>query len=364
MMLKELSDRQKRILSIIVESYIGSAEPVGSRTVADETGLGLSSATIRNEMAELEEKGWLEQPHTSAGRIPTVQGYRAYVDTMMRRYHLTQSELSRTAAFLRSHIIELEGMILEAGRIVSELSGYPTLAMSPRFTGSVLSCIDLIYVNRNQFVLVLVTAGGVIKSRVCYSEEQIVPEALSSVAARVERVLLGHPIRSIPPHIVASLVAELGEHEHLLALLLESINEVAKELECPSVAFEGGERLLNYPEYRDVDKTKDFLAFLKDTEMRRQVLSPAEGRGGITVTIGKEHPLDQLRESSVVMGNYKIGGRSAGVIAVIGPTRMEYSRVLGQLEYFVKELDQLLAHLFDEEPISSERGSSSTDERE
>ena len=167
MEIMDLSERKRKILSAIIENYIDTAEPVGSKAIAQTTGLGVSSATIRNEMAELEEMGWLEQPHTSAGRIPSSRGYRAYVDYLMQRYRVNESEMARTNAFLQSRIAELERIITEAGKLISELSGYPSLSMTSRLRGTLIERIELMPVDSYQFVLILVMSDGSVKNRLC-----------------------------------------------------------------------------------------------------------------------------------------------------------------------------------------------------
>ena len=354
MELWELSERKRSILAAIIESYIDTADPVGSKTVAKRAGLGVSSATIRNEMAELEELGWLEQPHTSAGRVPSARGYRAYVDYLMHRHQLTEQEMARTNAFLHSRIAELEQIIERAGQLISDLSGYPSLTTTPKLQGSTIRRIELLAVDRHQFVLILVTSDGLVKNRLCRTWAPIPAEVLQEISSRLDRMLAGEPLSGLPRDTVEELIRALDGYSFVLEPVLQCIAEAARELEVPGVLLDGAQLLLSLPEYRDLDKTRGFLTFLQDEDMRREVLSPAEGQEGITVTIGGEHPLKQLQESSVIMGNYKLGDRSVGVIAIIGPTRMKYNRVLSQLEYFTTGLNRLLAQLFDEESQEQE----------
>ncbi|NLT58253.1 MAG: heat-inducible transcription repressor HrcA [Clostridiales bacterium] len=345
MKIMDLNERKRRILAAIIETYIETADPVGSKAVAELSGLGVSSATIRNEMAELEELGWLEQPHTSAGRVPSAQGYRAYVDYLMRRHRLTDLDLMRTNAFLHSRVSELERMLDEAGRIISELTGYPSLTMRPQLRGSAIRRIDLLPVDRHQFVLLLVTTDGMVKNRICRTWAPIEPALLQEVSSLVDRRLCGLPLTGISPAVVEELHRALDDFSFVLEPVLQTIREAAESFETPEVVLDGEQRLFDLPEYRDLDKTRDFLTFLQDQGARRQVLSPAQGHDGITITIGSEHPLEELRESSVIMGNYKLGDRPVGIIAVIGPTRMHYNRVFSQIEYFTQGLNHLLSQL-------------------
>lgn len=343
----ELSERKKQILRAVVENYIQTAEPVGSKAIVASAGLKVSSATIRNEMAELEEMGWLEQPHTSAGRIPSSRGYRAYVDYLMQRYRVSEVEMARTNAFLQSRIAELERIIAEAGKLISELSGYPSLTMTPRLQGTVIERIDLMPVDGYQFVLILVTSDGLVKNRLCRTRLPLPFDLLREISDLLTSRLRDTALSEVSVHQIALLQHALGEYDFVLQPVLQVIHEAAISMENPEVILGGEGRLLEQPEFHDLDKTREFLDFLQDNEARRLVLLPAQGHEGITVTIGQEHPLDQLRDSSVVMGNYMLGDRPVGVIAILGPTRMDYRRVLGQFEYFTNGLNKLLQELFE-----------------
>ncbi|MBQ2697317.1 MAG: heat-inducible transcription repressor HrcA [Clostridia bacterium] len=343
----DLSERKRRILAAIIESYIDTAEPVGSKALAEAAGLGVSSATIRNEMAELKELGWLEQPHTSAGSVPSSRGYRAYVDYLMQRYHVSEQESKRTQAFLESRVAELERLIAEAGKLISELSGYPSLTMTPKRSGVAIRHINLVPVDPYQFVLVLVTSEGTVKNNLCRTRQPLPTELLYEITELLNRRLAGVELSQVSVMEIAQLRRSLGEFEFVLQPVLQIIHEAAMAMENPEVILGGEGRLLEQPEFRDIGRMKEFLDFLQDNEARRQVLSPAEGHEGITVTIGQEHPLEQLRDSSVIMGNYRIGDRPVGVIAILGPTRRDYPRVLGQFEYFTNGLNRLLQELFE-----------------
>lgn len=352
MEIMDLSERKRKILSAIIENYIDTAEPVGSKAIAQTTGLGVSSATIRNEMAELEEMGWLEQPHTSAGRIPSSRGYRAYVDYLMQRYRVNESEMARTNAFLQSRIAELERIITEAGKLISELSGYPSLSMTSRLRGTLIERIELMPVDSYQFVLILVMSDGTVKNRLCRARLPLPSDLLREISDLLTRNLHATALSEVSVHQIALLQHALGEYDFVLQPVLQVIREAAMYAENPEVILGGEGRLLEQPEFHDLDKTREFLDFLQDNESRRQVLSPAEGHEGITITIGQEHPLQELRDSSVIMGNYMLGGRPIGMIAIFGPTRMNYRRVLGQFEYFTNGLNKLLQELFESQDSS------------
>ena len=362
MEIMDLSERKRKILAAIIESYIDTAEPVGSKAVAAAAGLGVSSATIRNEMAELELMGWLEQPHTSAGRIPSSRGYRAYVDYLMKRYLVSETEMVRTDAFLESRISELERIITEAGRLISELSGYPSLTMAPRLTGSIISRIELMPVDSYQFVLILVTTDGMVKNRLCRVRQPLPIHLFQEISELLTNRLRDVALAEVSVRQIALLQRALGEFDFVLEPVLQVIREAALSIESPEVILGGEGKLLEQPEYRDLDKTREFLEYLQDNEVRRQVLSPAEGHEGITVTIGSEHPLDNLRDTSVVMGNYMLGTRPIGIIAILGPTRMDYRRVLGQFEYFTNGLNKLLQELYGGQEDDAPPGKPSSNE--
>lgn len=342
------SERKKRILAAVIESYVRTAEPVGSKTLADKAGLGVSSATIRNEMAELETLGWLLQPHTSAGRVPSSLGYRAYVNELMGRYRLSEAEKEQAHSLSHAHVTEMSRLLTEAGRVISDLTGYPSVVVTPRMNVGSLRKIDLITIDADRVVLVLVTSAGIVKNRLMCTDQPIPYYVLAKLENVICQQLTDLPISEVSLAQLAQLEDSLGGYRPLLAPIIRSLREMLNELWAREVIVSGESRLLSLPEYQNTDKARELLALLHDKDRILRVLCPETDYSGIRLTIGGEHPYEELRETSVITGSYSLGGRPVGVISVLGPTRMNYRRVLSQFEYFLGELGVILGRMFNE----------------
>ena len=342
------SDRKKRILAAVIESYVLTAEPVGSKTLADKAGLGVSSATIRNEMSELEGLGWLMQPHTSSGRVPSPLGYRAYVNELMVRHRLSEAEKEQAHLLSRAHVTELARLLSEAGRIVSDLTGYPSITVTPKMNVGNLLKIDLITIDADRIVLVLVTSAGIVKHRLMYTEQPVPYYILSKLEGVIDERLKGMPISEMSLSQLAQFEERLGSYRPLLAPIIRSLREMLDELWAREVIVAGESRLLTLPEYQNTDKAMELLSLLHDRDRILKVLSPDSGHPEVRLTIGGEHPYHELKESTMITGSYKLAGKPVGVISVLGPIRMNYGRVLSQFEYFLSELNSVLGRMFNE----------------
>ncbi len=341
----ELSERKKQILHALIETYIQTAEPVGSKAILENYQMPFSSATIRNEMAELTELGYLEQPHTSAGRVPTDLGYRTYVTSLMGRYSLSKREKSRIDEGLSMRITELEQALANANRIISELTAYTSLALTPHFNTNYIKRLEMLYVDRHTFLLVVMTSNGLIKNRVCRLNVEIDPDTLGRIAAILQRRLTGVPLDLITLRRISRLEDELMEFRFFLQPILRFVEQTLSEIDQTEVFTEGVGNILDFPEYRDVSRAKEFFNFLGDKQEIKNMLAPTADTG-IRIIIGDENPVLSVLQSSLIIGNYRVGEKVVGAIGIIGPTRMDYSKVVGKLDYFTKTLSKLLSETF------------------
>lgn len=352
----EFSERKKKILCAIIRDYIDTAEPIGSKSISQSYNFGLSPATIRNEMAELEEMGLLEQPHTSAGRVPTQLGYRVFVNSMMEQYKLSAMEMQNINRMLNNRVSELERLIEDAGKQISDMLKLPTIAITPKLSGNQIKRFEFISVDKYSFVLVIVTGRGIIKNKVFRSNVPIGSEVLSLIAQILNRRFCNLCVEEITLPLILSVQDELSSYDFILPPVLRFISDTIREIDTAEVFLEGAANILEQPEYQDTEKLKSLLSVLEDKDEVKRMLAVPEQEADkpIKIIIGGENPHIKMQNSSVIIGNYKIGDRTVGAIGVIGPTRMDYSKVAAQLEYFTTSLNRLLSEMFEEPELEDE----------
>jgi len=345
-----LSERKKRILKAIIDEYIENAEPVGSKSIAALTELSLSPATIRNEMSDLEELGYLEQPHISAGRIPSTAGYRLYVDELMNRYKLSINELDALNAGLRLRMQELDRLIRDAGRAVSQLTDYPTYAVMSTISDISIRKFDLIYVDSHTVILVLVTNTAQVKNKYLRSAIPATEEEVSALSKLLNRLFSNLTLDRISLSLIKQAEREAGN----LSSYVEPVMNFAAEIMSAGTSgdmFVGGvSKILSHPEYRDPDKAQRLLDYLFSD--RRDIVHSIsfddadDMPGTMHISIGRENQAEPLQDASIIYRTYGVGRHMRGVIGVVGPTRMDYARVAANLNYFVEGLNKLLKNAF------------------
>lgn len=337
-----LSDRKKQILKAIIGDYIRTAEPVGSKAIAQRPELSFSSATIRNEMSELEELGYLEKPHTSAGRIPSPLGYRLYVDELMALPDEPADDTDlRQMMQLKVH--ELDKLIHEASRLIANLTEYTTVAATPVMQRTVLKQFQIIPVDRQSFVIVVVTEAGAVKNKMTHTAAEVSADEAELLTYVLNQTLTGVPLAQITAERF-DIVRRAAGLTALLAPVAEYIAELIEEMGRQEVFLEGAGKLLRYPEYRDAQKAQTLLDYLSSDKSR---LVPV-GReiDGVQIMIGPENGQNPLSDASTIYAKYNIGDFGQGVIGIVGPTRMDYARLSAQLSRFAKGLNQLIAQTF------------------
>ena len=340
----ELSERKKQILKAIIGDYIRTAEPVGSKALAEGHALPFSSATIRNEMSELEEMGYLEKPHTSAGRIPSPQGYRLYVDELMEQPADTgKDEDAALQPMLRTKVRELDRLIQEAGRLISSLTNYASVAITPALTQISIRQFEIIAVDKMNFVIVVVTDSGTVKNKMVRTMADVSKDEAELLTYVLNQTLTGLPLS----HITAErfdIVRRAAGLSALLAPVAEYVAELIEELSDQKVFLEGTNKLLRFPEYRDLHKAQALLDYMEDD--RKHLLPATRKIDGIQFFIGPENGANPLRETSAIYAKYDIGTIGQGMIGIVGPTRMDYAKLSAQLSRFAKGLNRLIAETF------------------
>ena len=337
-----LSERKKTILRAIVEQYVQTAEPVCSKAVAAELGSSISSATIRNEMAELEALGLLEQPHTSAGRIPSALGYRLYVNELMRRQKISADDAQVINSALKSRASGQTGLIDEAGNLASRLTTYPAYAMAAVTGVTTIARFDFIFVDSHTFIIVTLLNNDTVKNKLIHLTVPIDPHLLTKLASVFNASFTGIPEERITPSLINSTERAVADMIGIVAVIAGFTIELLCEAKSIGRRVTGTMNLLSHPEYRDIDKAKRLISYLSDDNELARLPSP-NSSGEIKITIGPENLADELQDTSVIAVRYDVGDDMQGLIGVIGPTRMEYSKVAARLSYIAQGLSMLLA---------------------
>ena len=339
-----MTERRKRILRAVVEHYIETAEPVGSKIIADLAQLDCSSATIRNEMATLEKMGYLEQPHTSAGRIPSPAGYRFYVNELMEKHKLSMQETERINEAMHLKMRELDRVIDQAGKLVSQFTNYPAFALTAGRDRIYISRYDLLMVDPNSFIVVAMTNTNVVKNKLVHLPSNITEPQLQLLNALLNTSFTGKTLQEITPDLMQVAEKAAGSSYGLISLVVSFAMEVLDDLEHSSIHTAGASQLLNHPEYQDVDKAHKLLTYLSDDPNLAHLTAPMMNEGkdeGPKVFIGPENVAEELKDTSVVLASYDIGDGMKGVIGVVGPTRMDYAKVTAKLSYLADNLGML-----------------------
>ncbi len=333
-----LSERKKRILQAVVRDYIHSAEPVGSRTIARRYSLGLSPATIRNEMADLEESGYLEQPHTSAGRIPSQMGYRFYVDSLMEKVFISTEEVMAIEKILHERKEkEIEQFIQQISRVLSSITNYTSLVFGPIIKKSAFKQLKVLPLEPGVGLAILITDTGFIKHKAIQIPMGLDEKELEKMVAYINRRFYGLTMDTITSSLLKEVKGDLIKNVGLLNETLNLIEDAGRSQE--GKLFLGGTtNILNQPEFRDVNRIKSLLALLEEEALLGSLLGSASPQG-IEVRIGEENKLEEFKDLSMVVTTYKVVGRNIGTIGILGPIRMEYARVITLVEHLVLRLN-------------------------
>ena len=333
----ELSERKKLILKAIVESHIECGEPVGSKSLMALPGINCSSATVRNEMAELEELGYLEQPHASAGRVPSQLGYRFYVDQLIERYAMTQGELAQIHRILKAKSDELDQILLAASRLASSLTNYTAIAVKPRTCSASASSFRATFIDGYNFVLIMMMSTGAVVSKHLRLTDPIDEETLGTLVDVLNASLTGLCAEQINLPVIMRMESAMGDASRLVNPIVKTVYSALSEFDGGDLRLTGLNHLLQYPDYGDTGELAGLLDTLERKEDILKLVSEADS-DDVSVVIGSESPVTVMSNSSLVFKPIMHGGRVAGVIGVLGPRRMDYARVLETIEQLCEQI--------------------------
>lgn len=346
----ELNERKRTILKSIIDNYIESAQPVGSRTIARKHELGLGSATIRNEMADLEELGYITQPHTSAGRIPSDKGYRFYVDNLMQVQSLAQDEMIRIRKAMDERIEEINRLFRKASIIISNITGYTSVVVSPQLSRTRIKSIQLLKIDEKSILVVVVAGGGIVKNKLI-SHNQVVEDAhLAKLNQAANLFLADKSIGQLTMPVAVDLQREINMPAEVILAILESVDECIKKIETTDIYLEGITNILNYPEFSDLIKAREILDLLNEEEIITGLVRSVTKDKQFDFKIGSENQIDEMKDLSIITTVYGRKGKDVGTIGVIGPTRMAYSKVVSSIKYIRELLNKEIIRLFGDDP--------------
>ncbi len=338
----ELSDRKKLILKSIVEAHIKLGEPVGSKYLMQEAKIQYSSATIRNEMAELEELGYLEQPHTSSGRIPSELGYRFYVDTLVNQYDMTKREATELENLLNVKKTEIDKILDKATKVASAITNYTALSLRPRPSSITIRRYETVYLDNSSFIIVMVASlQDTVKTKNIKLNFSVSPEIITKLSRVLNDNLAGASIEQINVPVMMKMEGELSECPELISIVVKNIYETMNELGS-EIKFEGVNRLLQYPEYSNLDKLQKMISTIEEkNDIIKAVSAIDQSDDDTKIFIGSENMVKIMDDSTLIYKNLKLNGKTIGAIGIIGPCRMDYSKVLATIDKLSYEISQL-----------------------
>ena len=345
-----LSERKKMILKAIIDAHIENGEPVGSKYLTQGGRFSYSSATIRNEMAELEAMGYLEQPHTSAGRVPSEAGYRFYVDSLVDRYRMTQAEAEKLKSALREKQAELDGILDTAMKLAASMTNYTALAVRPRISSMTVKKFELVPVDESSMVLVMVTAGGAVRTQNIVSRRPVGEEALKKLANLLNIRLAGLSADQFTLPILMEIESAMGDDAFLVDPVVKSICQTISATSGGEIKIDGVNRLLSYPEFYDIGRLREMIAMFERKDELLSLISgdtapmmPAgQPDDGVHVYIGSENPVIVMDNSTLVFKPVKRDGKTVGALGVIGPTRMNYTKVISMIDNITDSISDVL----------------------
>ncbi len=345
-----LDSRKKLILQAIVDDYIETAEPIASKALVSRLDMKVSSATVRNEMAELETLGYLEQPHTSAGRVPSDKGYREYVDSLMHVDELSPEDAEEISNRISSSFDELKGLLRKASGALAEQTGYMSLALTPRFHKSYLTQLKMLMIEPGKVLVVVVLSAGVVKDRVARVPDFLSQEQLYQISNAIEAGLCGKPLEEITLVTVTSAVRNSPIPESLLNQILYETYTSIKQADNLEVYMEGTNHMLSFPEFHNNNSARGLFDTLSKDGVIAGYLNEISTTGETPkymIRIGQEIQLEGLKDCSFITTTYNVSDKVAGNIGVIGPKRMDYSKVISQISFVRRTINDQLNRLKD-----------------
>ena len=337
-----LGDRDRQILTSVINEYILTAEPVGSRNIARRYDINLSSATIRNVMSDLEEMGFLHQPHTSAGRIPTERALRFYVDSILKVKSLDQREKDRIRKRYKFSELEASDLVRQTSEVLSVLSRHVSIVSAPKLVGTVLKHIEFIKISRDRILVIFVSQSGFVQNRIIEDRDDISQSELDKYTNYLGEVLVGVSLEGVRGKIEEEMKKEKTAYDELLSKALELTRKVFGKEKDPELFMEGQVNLLECPEFSEVGSMKLLLQALEEKKLLLHLLDKTMDAEGIQIFIGSEVPVSEMQTLSVITSPYRHGEKVVGALGIIGPTRMNYLKLIPIVEYSAQLLTEFL----------------------
>ncbi|NLL76667.1 MAG: heat-inducible transcription repressor HrcA [Clostridiales bacterium] len=337
----QLDERKKKIMQAIIRNYLETGEPVGSRTISKYTDLNLSSATIRNEMADLEELGYIIQPHTSAGRIPSDKGYRLYVDQMMEE---KEREVEELKGILLEKEDKMDHLLKQVAKVLAQNTNYATMISAPQYHRNKLKFIQLSLVDAHQLLVVTVVEGNVIKNNILNVEEKLDSEILLKLNILLNTHLNGLTLEEINLNMITAMKQQAGIHSSIIGNVIDAIAESIKADEDLEIYTSGANNIFKYPELADNQKASELITAFEEKKLLEELVEERladDNNTGIQIYIGDETPVKSMKDCSVVTATYELEEGMRGTIGIIGPKRMDYDKVVGTLKTLMHQLDDL-----------------------
>ena len=338
----ELTDRKKRVLRSIVDLYIRTAEPVGSKAIAELPDMNYSSATIRNEMADLLAMGYLEQPHTSAGRIPSPAGYRLYVDELMADYRLSMDETKSINAAIEDKMQRVDRMMEKVAKLVSQATDLPAISVTSRQSGATVKRYELILAGADSVILVVMLSTDEVVNKLIKLPLNVSEMDVKLLSAVLNAAMTGLTAEEFTAELLEKVMGSAGAAAALVPVVVDFTADTLRRHGSTNMAVAGQARLLGLPEYRDVDKAQKVLTSF-DSDALSNLPAVMQNENGTKVLVGPENVAQELKDTSVVMTKFDIGDGMQGMIGVVGPTRMDYAKVTARLSYFAESLSKMFA---------------------
>ena len=336
----ELTDRKKKVLRSVVDLYIRTAEPVGSKAITELPDMNYSSATIRNEMADLTAMGYLEQPHTSAGRIPSAAGYRLYVDELMMDYRLSVDETRSINTAIEEKVQKVDKLVEKVAKLVSQATDLPAITAAARRKSATVTRYDLILAGRGSFILVVMLNSDEVFNKLIKLPVSVEEADLKVLGAVLNSAMTDIGAEEFTAQLLDKVMRSAGNAASLVPVIVDFVCDLLRHQGSTNVAVAGQARLLGLPEYRDVDKAQRVMASI-DEEALSNLPAVMENTNGTKVIVGPENVSEELKDTSVVMTKFDIGDGMQGMIGVVGPTRMDYAKVTARLSYFAESLSKM-----------------------
>ena len=332
-----LNERKKEILQAIIEEYIETADPVSSKTIVEKYNIDCSSATVRNEMADLEKMGFLDKPHTSAGRVPSAKGYRFYVDELIKEDNISMEEIIYIQSKLQTKVNQMEELTKIATSTLSEVTHYPTLSIGPNKHTQIIEDIKFVLLGSRMMMAIILTDSGLIKESIIKFEQDVTLEQIETLNMMFNNRLKGKPLDSIDASIEKYIVSEMNESLNVIHPILNEMEKLINQQ--GTIYYEGTNKVFELPEFKSLELAKNFIHVLDEKDVVMDTLN-ADMSEDINIYIGDENINEDLKNFSIITFNHKVKGKSIGTIGIIGPKRMDYSKVISVLKYINRRMNQ------------------------